>query len=610
MISLTGQPTWFTVCPLDPNLPALPKPVHYKHQRQVKSMEHLLSKFVHKAQAFAHLTTGNIKQSATLSGGFLELSSADLAKRDPNPAKPVRKAKSGHYDTRILGMLNGDMPSARHTINEAKLAKLNSIISVLRDSVDDSNDGGEVGDETGGPCRRDSTPPIPDFTNIFKMEKQVKEEKRAKQNSKKKQKSRNKSTGTMLRALREDRADSEPLSDSGNNLDDDALLRGSLNEQSMAWLASRKTNSGVSWARRHSDAFQTIPKLRESLNAGRRNRVTNYMFEYPLEVQQVAERIVRLESDNDDKEQDEGQKHQMHYKLVDTKSQAEEEGRARNTSIMTYSRPFSMPATSSPSKVSSPDCKCYPVPIEVSVHHISVVDVDREKELAKLDITRTHSVDTRPSARGHDGSNRRRPIRERVPVTSEEMEHEGGNLNVIFRPPSSKKKLRSRSVGDMELLSSDEEILLVRTPYTGQANQNSKDVHVPQGAPISSSRQEQSDETETEDYNTVDSLVPVSPEYPEAMSSLDFTVTPSPTTNGVLSPTSSPSSPSAASPTVKRREKMERQRLTFSARADSSIAARESWVLGAERPREEGKSLLKYRSLDNLVDTVPSGKRK
>lgn len=556
-------------------------------------MEQLLSKFVQKAQALTHLTSGNIKQSATVSRGFPDLASAKLEKRfvtTVNTMKPLRKSKSDQYDDpHILRMLSG-VPLTRHTINEAKLAKLNSIISVLRETVDDSSEGESQGGHHGGGegSNGGESPPIPEFTSIFRMDKKVEEEKKQpKENGKRRQKRRSRPPRTMLHALREDLADNELSSDSGDNHDDDTSPVDSFNDQSMAWLASQKTNSGRggdSWARPQSDSFQVIRKLRESLNAGGRNKISNYTFENPLGVQRVAEKGVDMEDHKERKEQ-------MHYKLVDTKSQAEED-----PSVVTSPRPFSMPAYSSPSEVSSPDCKCYPVPVEVSIHRISVVDVDKEREeQMKADVIRTRSVETKPPVGGHERIGRRKPMGERIPVKFGKTDN--NENSILLRPPSGKRKTRSRSLGDMECLSSDEEVLLIRTPFTGQLN-----IEAASRVPILS---EQNEGTGSK-FETVNSQFPVSPGGPGAMSSLDYTTRPETSANN--SPTS-PSSPTfiSSSPTIVRREKVERPRLALSVRMEDGNN-HESWVLGSTQPRE-GKSLLKYRSLDNLIDSNV-GKRK
>ena len=49
VVSLNGLPVWFTVCPLDPNLPVPPNPVHYKlHGKHQKSVEQMLHRSVKK----------------------------------------------------------------------------------------------------------------------------------------------------------------------------------------------------------------------------------------------------------------------------------------------------------------------------------------------------------------------------------------------------------------------------------------------------------------------------------------------------------------------------------------------------------------------------------
>ena len=586
MIPLTGKPTWFTVCPLDPNLPALPKPVHYKRQQR-----NALSRLVHKAQAIT--STGaagsSIKQSATLTEGFQQAATAvDLVKSGSGSIfspKRHRKAKSGNFDNgNLLGMLKDTsvdgLPATRHTINEAKLAKLNSIISVLRQTtVDDDDDDGLVSAGAEETKKRESTP---EFVNIFKKEEQVKEETKIKHENKakkaenKKSKRKSRPPRTMLRAVTEGLVDVGHSSDSGDYDDGPGSL--SLNEHSMAWLAARK-NIAESALKRHSDPFQTIPTLRESLHAGKQNKVTTYMFDNPSEVQPTPDES--LGADNSSVDSNIGQRSsQIHYKLVDTKAQGEEEEEKVRDSHVTNSPRH--PSLTASHAVSSPDCKCYPVPVEVSVHRISIIDVDRQEQ-AKSDIFRTRSVDTRPVAVVNN-----EPVLARL-ESDEVSEY---SLGVLLRPPSGKRRSRSRSLGDMELLSSDEEVLLVRTPCTGQQlGQSDESPGMPK------------DGGDHKDDGT-DILLPGSPVYPSISSSLDSTL---------LSLRRHGQHPADTSAVV-RRVKVNRPRMALSARDDAGDGdmdtGRSSWVVRHAHSDRERVKLLKHRSLDDLIDSTMNGKKR
>lgn len=634
VISLSGQPTWFTVCPLDPNLPALPKPVHYKQHRQHLRMEHLLSKFVHKAQAFAHLTTGTMKPSVSLSSGFADLGTVERAKSGSATIKHIRKTKQEKYDPQFLQMLysNGDLPPNRHTINEAKLAKLNSIISVLRGSADSSDGGEGGGGKGGGSSGGELTPPLPEFTNIFKTDKQLvenePENRGSPQGSRQRQRKRNKLPRTVLHALREDLADSEHSSDSSDYHDDDSSPSNSLNEQSTAWLAMQKRNGTgrINWVRPQSDSFY-IPRMKESLNAGRRNKVSNYTFDSPLEVQRVAERTNEIESDEME-ENEEGRQQQMHYKLLHIKSlpEEEEEERMKDSSL---SRPFSMPADfSSSMKASSPyHRKSYPVPVEVSVHHICVVDVDKEKEeLEKLDLIRSRSMNTRSPAMGQEGTSvgGAMTMGERIPIKFEKTEYDSDDSSKIWlRRPSPRTKPRALSLGDMESLSSDEDVFLVRTPIRGQPQQQGSDIiHL---TPVSSGGEEHSGRTASE-VEPVDSSITLCPadEY-EATSSLDSKVQRRTRRTTNSHPTSTVSlylpadednhhSSSTISmyshADVVRREKKKRPRIATSVRTlKEGDGSRELWTLETG-VQKEAEPIQKYRSMSNLVEPVTSGKSK
>ena len=586
VIYLTGQPTWFTVCPVDPNLPALPKPVY---PRQLRNKDHILSKIVHKAQALAHLTTGSMKTSTSVSGGFPELSNRELGKRIAGTTR-IRKTKQDQYDPHFLRMIYGDVgsPFNSHTINEAKLAKLSSIINVLRESGMNGELGGsEEGGKSGSSNARDFSPILPEFTNIFKTDVQLLEKKKQEDVARRrKHKKSQKLPKTVLHALCEGLVDNQHLSDSSDILDDDTSPINSLNGQSTAYVRDRvnvDTSNGT-------DCFQ-ISSMRQSLNAGKRNRVSNYTFESLPAVQSVAQTAIDVDNVDIDK-CEAAKEQQMHYKLIDTKSLAEED--EVRMKAPTSSRPFSMPASSSSNdKVASPDCKCYPVPVEVSVHHICVVDVDREKKLAKAE-NRSRSMNNRSSLLGLEGSGGKSTMPDRLPTKSAGTENEyKESAVVLLRPPSGRNKLRSRSVGDMECLSSDEEVLLVRTPVAGHSNQQNSEL-----------TQEQSDGTGNR-FETVDSLTEVSPEESGATSSLDINIIQTRTSK--YSPM--PSSTSLSSVNVLRRVKQKGPRQAFSVMRmeNDRGGARESWMLGVGQPRE-GEPLVKCCSMSNLTDAVSSQK--
>lgn len=400
---------------------------------------------LHKFKQKAWHTAVNIKSSISTTSGLAELFLDGISGKSGSGSsspKHMRKAKSS-YNPAILDALKSEMEDgdlARHTINEAKLAKLHSILSVLRDKEETSS-----GAETPPIIERKK---LPEFLSIFdtgnanaNMENANTNTgsanastRNARANTKtlpsrtKKKKKRNKLSEALLHVLHEDKANVS--SDSGDNLEE--LPATPLNKQSTAWLRSRKLDPNYrQWEtmdddRRRSDSFQSIPRLRESLNAGKRNKVSTYSFDdhSPGKKQPTSGAAViprdapkrnRATISCDDSRE------QLHYTVMDTKSLTEEE------------------LSSQDGKFSSPVCKYYSVPVEVSVHRISVQDVDKP---AEMEIGRTKSFDV--------NRNRDKSTRDTVsfPDTKKSL----------------REKPRSHSVGDVDMLESDDEVLLVRAP--------------------------------------------------------------------------------------------------------------------------------------------------
>ena len=507
LISLNGQPTWFTVCPVDPNLPSLPKPVPYRHHRQQRNMEHFLSKFVHKAQAFAHLTGGSPKRPSTPPANTLEPNLAEPTKRVFNH-KHDRKIVSGQHYPDFLRLLNSDadLSTIRHSINEAKLAKLNSIITVLRESEDTGRRGQDSPDSA--PDSAGVEPPA--FTHIFKTEDEFAEgqERVGKKGGKKKRRKVRTVPKTVLHSLRQDLANCD-ISSNSSDQEGDSSPADSVNDQSMAWMASQTTNERdeSNQDSSHGNHFH-IPSLRASISGGKRNRISNYNFDSESQISNIAEGEVEVD---DMGESDKRKQEQVHYKLVDTKSLLEEEGEDRTKDPAASLLP-SIPVSAV--QESSPDCKFYPVPVEISVHHINVVDVDSLQ--VKSDKLRSHSMKTRSTlACQTDVSADRTSLR-----MGKTLEHNLEESSTVHRQPNAdeNRKQRSMSVGDMECLTSEEEVLLVRTPVTEKSNQ-----HNPEAVYSAAQLLADTEQTGSVDYVPVDvsGVVPNSLEDSEEMTSLD-----------------------------------------------------------------------------------------
>lgn len=372
------------------------------------------SRLKQKAWHFGTLTAANLKSSTSANGGLTEFRFGTAS-----GGKHGRKVKSA-YKSDILDALQSEVDTdlARHTINEAKLAKLHSILNVLREKEDSSD--AEVSERQ---------PERPAFLSVFDAGNPADSYTKTLPNAVKKRKKRNRVSKAVLRVLREDSADLS--SDSGDNLDD-GPPSSTLNRRSMAWLLARKHDKNSLDARPRSDSFQKIPRLRESLNAGKINTVSTYAFAdhspkklLPSGGTHKLEQQSRASSEG--RSTVPRQSHMTsHYKVMDTRSQVEDDSPSQQDT-----------------KYSSPVCKYYSVPVEISVHRISVKDVD---ELPEIEIGRTKSFDV---------SMKKTEAQELVTFQQ--------------RMLTQQDKPRSLSLGDAELLESDDEVLLVRTPVVNRS---------------------------------------------------------------------------------------------------------------------------------------------
>jgi hypothetical protein len=320
---------------------------------------------------------------------------------------------------------------AYHTINEGKLAKLHSILNVLRDKEDaggssDSPDASQEQDQQDQPRK-------PEFLRVFDKTDPA-DVSSMTLPSNRRRKRRNRLSKAVLRVLHEDSPDLS--SDSGDNLDD-GPLSSSLNKQSMAWIRSRRLESqGEGSGRPRSDSFQSIPKLRESLNAGNVSKVSTYAFDSPKRkstpMLDVGERgnvsgdRSHVTSKGDPRHSYDGSKQngetQLHYKVMDNRPQPDDDSPSQQDA-----------------KYASPVCKHYSVPVEVSLHRISIKDVD---EPSKTDVGRTYSCG----------------------VQARQKKSVGHPSILPSHVLAEQDKPRPRSLGDMDMLGSDDELLLVRAP--------------------------------------------------------------------------------------------------------------------------------------------------
>lgn len=462
IVSLSGQPVWFTVCPQDPNTPSLPPPFHGNKQHGYhNSMEYIFSKLKQKAWLFGgSLSVATVKHSTSLTNDLHALG-LDVGPRggagpgggktgsaDSSP-RPLRKGTS-QYGQEFLQTLKCEMEregtaastaGGAHTINEAKLAKLHSILNVLRDDAEDS----------GTDSSPDQQPQLPEFLDIFESPGPRGDSKMPPSNSNVKKrhpstngtaaKKRKKRSRALMHVLRGNLTDAS--SDSGDNFEKDRLSS-SLNEQSAAWLRSRKATGGLGGgrgidnSRPRSDSFQTIPKLRESLNAGKRNTVSTYDFDEQRGGTRSRPR--KASQSGLVHRSDDGHSHGERGSVV-ASTGADSAGARGGGGQLLYQMVVVEDDTPSPSPASHQD---YSVPVEVSLHRINVTDVD--KPAAEEEIRSKSFSMSRPLSHGD------------VVDSGGGGEGEGtGNYLLTM-----KDKARSRSLGDV--MSTDDEVLVVRTP--------------------------------------------------------------------------------------------------------------------------------------------------
>ena len=431
IVNLSGEPTWYTVCPEDPNLPKLSRPmtVHNK-QKGVASVEHLLQRFKHNLSTLKQHTFKSSSSIPNLSFSQTTNNLAPVMRRNMSLLKKeqrrTKKSLSGSYSPQAMfNMLETEIENAcgsNPSLEEVK-EQLSSILKVLREAQNtekEIEDGAEAAKKTK-------------LSNILKVLQDTDDTQH---------------TDSNLRVL-----------STINGGTQDAGLAHVSNDRSFSTLdyRVRKRNHLTSKqnTRPRSDSFRVIPDLRDSLGAGegKRDKVTVYSFLEEIEnsfSQQENQSHSEIQSDTHMTTTVEERKDftsslsipmesQAHYKIVDS-FQSEDEldspskgGHGSNTSRIGSNFAKSL------------DHGIYPA--EVSLHRINIVDVDKKIESEQ----KSQRSKTLPNTR----------------KTTTPMELPLAlNLNNIQRREPPKQKRRSRSVGDAEDLDGEEELLLVRFPLT------------------------------------------------------------------------------------------------------------------------------------------------
>ena len=416
---------------MDPNLPRLPLPVHYKAKASV-SVEQLLNRFKNNFSTLKFKSSRSVLSNLDLSASDSTISLPLLVKR----RRSVPRGRlHGTLISRSGGSLFGDhLREEREESGEseedtkAQMVRLTSILKVLRDSAE--SDEAQSADDA--------------------LEADNREVKKNKLQS-------------ILHVLRENTPGSS--SESGDNLDeftestdgnycfpptDDGTFS-TLDRRVRKKKQHRDSSlNPCKSLRPKSDSFNAIPTLRSSLSCRGHSKVPTFSFleEMHKSVQLQTQRessVEDLTSMDDDEKSDAS--YAEHYRLVDDcHSDSEQEPLATKGEESSHAHLVSPPqeavamATAKPS-----DCTCYPV--EVSLHRISIVDVDKEE------VEREKSKKTKSLPSPNRNASRYRSLKLNLSSTPE----------VIRRK---KFQGRSKSLGDMDDLESEEELILVRSPMT------------------------------------------------------------------------------------------------------------------------------------------------
>ena len=436
IVNLGGEPTWYNLCPKDPNLPTLPPPIHYKSKSHA-SVEQLLSKFKSNFATLKFKSSRSVLSNLDLSASdsTLSLPLAVMKRRRSAPRGRLLRTQNSRPDSSgyqyAESLQEGEMYSSIESEEETKaqMMRLASILKVLKDTAE-SEDAQSAGDA---------------------LEAENQATKKNKLHS-------------ILQVLRDDtmpesKGDNtrDPIeSTDGSHLHLPVSSTAPFDDGTFSTLdrrvRKRKPRSDQP-SRPKSDSFNTIPNLRNSLSGRGKSKVPTYSFleemqsSVQLQTQQESS-IEDIDSMDDDERSD--LSFAEHYRLVDEgQSDSEQEpppsaqtlkGVEYNIDPCASLLPTVDMAT--PSSKHS-DCTCYPV--EVSLHRINVVDVDRE-EIEREKRRKTTSLPS-PSKKPS------RPLALNLAATMEMSQ-------------ALSAKARSKSLGDMDDLESEEELIMVRSPMT------------------------------------------------------------------------------------------------------------------------------------------------
>lgn len=438
IVNLGGDPTWYNVCPEDPNLPTLPPPIHYKSKSHA-SVEQLLNKFKSNFATLKFKSSRSVLSNLDLSASdsTLSLPLAVMKRRRSVPRGRLLRTQNSRPDSSgyqyAESLQEGEVYSSSVESEEetkAQMMRLASILKVLKDTAE-SEDAQSAGEALEAENQATKKNKLHSILQVLRDD-------------------------TMPESMEDNTRDPIESAD-GSHLHLPASSTAPFDDGTFSTLdrrvRKRKLRSDQP-SRPKSDSFNTIPNLRNSLSGRGKSKVPTYSFleEMQSSVQLQTQRessVEDIDSLDDDERSD--LSFAEHYRLVDEgQSDSEQEpppsaqtpkGPEYNVDPCASLLPNVDMATTSSKR---PDCTYYPV--EVSLHRISVVDVDREETEQREKKRKTASLPSpakKPS----------RPLALNLATTMEMSQ-------------ALSAKARSKSLGDMDELESEEELIMVRSPMT------------------------------------------------------------------------------------------------------------------------------------------------
>lgn len=439
IVNLGGEPTWYNLCPEDPNLPTLPPPIHYKSKSHA-SMEQLLNKFKSNFATLKFKSSRSVLSNLDLSASdsTISLPLAAMKRRRSVPRGRLLRTQNSRPDSSgyqyAESLQEGEVCSSIESEEETKaqMMRLASILKVLKDTAEseDSLSAGEALEAENQATKKNK---LHSILQVLRDE-------------------------TPQESMGDNSRDLEPTeSTDGNHLHLPVSSTTPFDDGTFSTLDRRvrkRKPPPDQPSRPKSDSFNTIPNFRNSLSGRGKSKVPTYSF--LEEMQSSVQLQTQQESSTEDIDSlDDDERSDLsfaeHYRLVDEgQSDSEHEpppsaqtltGVENNNIDPCASLLPTMDMATTSSKPS--DYTYYPV--EVSLHRINVVDVDRER-IEKEKRRKTASLPS-PAKKSS------RPLALNLATTME-----------ISQAISA--KARSRSLGDMDELESEEELIMVHSPMT------------------------------------------------------------------------------------------------------------------------------------------------